>query len=84
MYTPTMVEGQELSNRVRKNLYAIGKARKLSPAAGLNTFSSSGMWKFQTGQSDITLAKLSAVAEELGISPFELLAPPKETLDGVS
>jgi hypothetical protein len=48
--------------------------RDLRAYKGLPHMSQSGLFKFLTGQTDITLTRLQQVADDLGVSIFDLLA----------
>ena len=78
MYIAQTVDGQTYSNRVRQNIAAIMGARGMAGMNGLPNLSQSGLYKFISGRGDITITRLQMVADDLGVSIFELLRHPDE------
>lgn len=78
MRTAKVVAGQTYSNRVRKNLSQLLVARGITSRQALPNFSQSGLHKFISGRGDITLTKLQIIADDLGVSIFDLLRSPNE------
>lgn len=78
MFTAKQVPGQTYSNRVRKNLCKVMEARGITSRQALPNMSQSGLHKFVSGRGDITLTKLQIIADDLGVSIFDLLRNPNE------
>ena len=76
MYTVKEVEGQPYTNRVRWNIARIMQNRGMSGFRALPSISQSGLYKLVGGGGDITVTRLAAVADDLGVSIFELLQHP--------
>ena len=77
MYTAKEVEGQDFSNRVRKNIERIMTSRGIPGGHGLPHMTAAGLYKFMSGRCDITVTRASQIADDLGVSLQELLAPTK-------
>lgn len=73
MYTPVDVTGQTYSNRIRRNVARLMRGRGLPGSGGLPHMSAAGLYKFMSGNSDITVSRASLLADDLGVSLSELL-----------
>ena len=78
MYVAQSVEGQTYSNRIRLNIASIMESRGMVGMNGLPSLSQSGLYKFVSGRGDITITRLQMVADDLGVSIFDLLRHPDE------
>jgi DNA-binding phage protein len=67
------VEGQEWANRARYNIYVIMRMKNMPASASLiEGISREKLYRFMSGQQDITLTKLALVAEGIGVSMMRL------------
>jgi transcriptional regulator with XRE-family HTH domain len=73
MYTARDIEGQIYSNRIRRNIAQIMGSRGMAGYKGLPSISSPGLARFIHGKGDITVTRLQRVADDLGVSIFELM-----------
>ena len=78
MYKARSIDGQTYSNRVRQNLWRIMESRNMVGMQGLPSLSQSGLYKFIAGGGDMTITRLQHVADDLGVTIFELLATPQD------
>jgi hypothetical protein len=78
MYLAKEVKGQLYSNRIRNNIQKIMESRDMAGSAGLPHMTKNGLYKFVSGRGDITVTRLQIVADDLGVSIFELLQAPKK------
>jgi hypothetical protein len=74
MYTPKDVAGQTYTNRIRRNVARVMSQRGMAGSRGLPHMSSAGLFKFLSGNADITITRLQHVADDLGVSVGELLS----------
>jgi transcriptional regulator with XRE-family HTH domain len=78
MYTACEKDGQTYTNRIRKNVSRIMTERGMRAYRGLPHMSQAGLYKFLSGKADITVTKLQLLADDLGVSVFELMTNYKE------
>ena len=74
MYTARDVVGQTYTNRIRRNIARIMSQRGMPGSGGLQHMSAAGLFKFLSGNADITITRLQHVADDLGVSIHELLS----------
>jgi len=73
MYKPVQVDGQFYSNRIRKNVAKIMEERGMPGSQGLPRMTAAGLYKFMSGNADITMTRVQWLADDLGVSVAELL-----------
>ena len=73
MYQVKEVEGQIYTNRIRKNVARIMESRGMAGSKGLPSLSHQGLYLFIAGKSDMTVTRVQQIADDLGVSIFELM-----------
>ena len=74
MYQVKEVENQLYANRIRKNVARVMDERGMPGHLGLPSMTKVGLYKFISCGSDITITRLQQIADDLGVSIFELMA----------